>query len=485
MELKAVRQEIKKLQRAKLQPLRARRQRRGVQSALPMINMLDRQLYSDMIFPLIAAADGERARLLPQVCKCWRDCFRQAKVNWDSFSITQPVHDLSKLGNVLGGAYRIRSLHLLFEHGGRVQSPQALRTLLEPLSRLQNLALAAPGQVLQAPNLSTLPMSVTHLRIEASPELDLGMSVTLASRLPALRSLHLLDTPNFSDEAAVAWRWGTNLEELALSGCRSLRGSAIRDMCTQCTALKILHFSRSPVRALHMEATSKLTQLEILSVSSCARTDTTPILGVARNCCNLKSLHLFDVGPLHDDALQRVVEAQPNLSSLILGPCPHLTEVFVSAIVAKLPNLTHLALSGCSLLSDGALLCVAEGLPNLKHLLLTESAGFSDAGILALEGLTQLLELSLHPVHQATAGGLLALCDVCDSLEYLMLAHCPPVGEDVILQMLRCCMRLKVLMMTHVSPPGEEGLSRLLECSNALKCLALLPPPSSAGAGVS
>jgi len=119
---------------------------------------------------------------------------------------------------------------------------------------------------------------------------------------------------------------------------------------------------------------------------------------------------------------------------LILGPCSHLTEVLVSAVVAKLPHLTHLALSGCTLLSDGALVCVAEGLPNLKKLLLTDSAGFGDAGILALESCSQLQQLSLHPVNQATPAGLIALCDYCDALEYLLLAHCPPMGEDVIRQ---------------------------------------------------
>ena len=483
VELKAVRQDIKKLHRARLQPLRARRQRRGLISSSPMMNLLDKQLYSDMIFPLIAAADGDRARLLPQVCKCWRECFANTKVNWDFFSITQPIHDLSILSNVLAGTHRIRSLQLVFEQGASVQAPQALRTLLSSLSQLEHLSLIAPGAALQVSNLASLSTSLTHLRVENAAGFDAGVSQALAMHLPVLRSLHLLDTPNVGDEGVAAWRWKTTLEELVLSGCRMLRGSSLGDLCSHCTSLKALHFARCPLRAMHMEATSSLTQLELLSVSSCARSDTTPVLNVARNCYNLKALLLFDVGPLHDDGLQRVLEAQPNLTSLILGPCPHLTEVLVSAIVAKLPNLTQLALSGCSLLSDGALLCIAEGLPNLKHLLLTESAGFGDAGIFALEGCTQLLELSLHPLNHATPAGLVDLCDYCDSLEYLLLAHCPPVGEDVISKMLACCMRLKVLMMTHVPPLGAASLARLLESSDGLRCLALLPPPSSAAGG--
>jgi len=99
----------------------------------------------------------------------------------------------------------------------------------------------------------------------------------------------------------------------------------------------------------------------------------------AQSIRSVGQVALCDVGPLHDEGLQRVIEAQPFLTRLQLGPCSSLTEVLVSAIVLKLPHLTHLALSGCSLLSDGALVCIAEGLPSLKSLLLTESAGFADA----------------------------------------------------------------------------------------------------------
>ena len=53
---------------------------------------------------------------------------------------------------------------------------------------------------------------------------------------------------------------------------------------------------------------------------------------------------------------------------------------------------------------------------------------------MALEGCTQLQALSLDPVSGATAAGLIGLCDACDSLESLMLAHCPRVSEQVILQ---------------------------------------------------
>jgi hypothetical protein len=44
------------------------------------------------------------------------------------------------------------------------------------------------------------------------------------------------------------------------------------------------------MRAGHLECTSKLTNLQTLSVTACARTDTTPILNVVRNCRRLSSV---------------------------------------------------------------------------------------------------------------------------------------------------------------------------------------------------
>jgi hypothetical protein len=71
----------------------------------------------------------------------------------------------------------------------------------------------------------------------------------------------------------------------------------------------------------------------------------------------------------------------------------------------------------------------------LNHVALNHVA----QGLVALEACTQLQELSLHPVSGATSAGLIALCDYCDSLESLLLAHCPRVSEHVILQVWCAC----------------------------------------------
>ncbi len=148
VELKFVRQEMKKLHRAKLRPMRARRQLLRCTSSSTIMNSLDRQIYSDMIFPLIAAADGARARLLPQVCKSWRQCFMLTKCNWHLFAVTQAIKDFGKLARFLHGAHRLKELQLVCQEGAVVESPHSLRTLLSALTMLQGLSLIAPGRAM-------------------------------------------------------------------------------------------------------------------------------------------------------------------------------------------------------------------------------------------------------------------------------------------------------------------------------------------------
>jgi hypothetical protein len=117
-------------------------------SSSPIMNSLDRQIYSDMIFPLIAAADGARARLLPRVCKSWRQCFMLTKSNWHLFAVTQAIKDFDKLARFLHGAHRLKELQLVCQEGAVVDSPHSLRTLLSALTMLQSLSLIAPGRAL-------------------------------------------------------------------------------------------------------------------------------------------------------------------------------------------------------------------------------------------------------------------------------------------------------------------------------------------------
>lgn len=180
VELKSVRQEIKKLHRARLQPVRSRRYNMGVTCTSPMMQLLDRHLYSDMIFPLIVAVDGDRARNLPQVCTTWRSCFEQGKVNWSSFAVTQAIRDLAKLYNVLGPARRLRSLRLVCQQAPHLITPHAFCSLLTQLSLLTDLVLISPGAALTSAAMHRLPSSLTHLRIHSAPELDVHLSHTIA-----------------------------------------------------------------------------------------------------------------------------------------------------------------------------------------------------------------------------------------------------------------------------------------------------------------
>jgi len=184
---------------------------------------------------------------------------------------------------------------------------------------------------------------------------------------------------------------------------------------------------------------------------------------------------LSDIGPLHDAPVLRAIDGCANLTSLVLAPCPYLTETFLSIAVMGLPHLLRLALSGCTQVSDGTLSLLAAHLPSIEELVLTESNGFTDTGLFALEGCSRLKQLSLHPLEKVTAVGLEALCDQCDALEGLLLAHCPAASMSVLEQVLACCLHLRVLVVTHAPNATEAGVRRMLAASDVLRVLAVVP----------
>ena len=203
VELKAVRQEMKKIYRAKPQPLRVRRGARAVAQHSQLMNRLDPQLYSSLIFPLVACSDGEKARMLPQVCTAWRACFEQTKPLLGTLGMTRAIRDFSKLYHVLRGATSLRSLRLVCEEGATAQAPQHLCTLLAGLTALEDLQLVAPGAGLSLDCVAAVPTSITALRIEAAPALESQMASALGARLPRLTSLHVHDAVNLSDDGVV------------------------------------------------------------------------------------------------------------------------------------------------------------------------------------------------------------------------------------------------------------------------------------------
>ncbi|KAJ1494588.1 hypothetical protein T484DRAFT_1764840 [Baffinella frigidus] len=93
----------------------------------------------------------------------------------------------------------------------------------------------------------------------------------------SLATLHLVDTCGLTDESMshLALNLSTSLTDLTLSGCRNLRGSFVRQVVASCPALRALALSRCAVPAIALDPISRLQNLEVISVTSCTRTDNT------------------------------------------------------------------------------------------------------------------------------------------------------------------------------------------------------------------
>ncbi len=382
-----------------------------------------------------------------QVCKAWKDVFDSTKKEWTAFCITRPISDCACLRNILSGAAKITRLQLMFDSANPPAHPEQVSAILESQTSLVSLALINPGTCFQHA-VASLPRDLCDLHLESISDLETTFAEAIATRLTQLKSVHVADAPGFTDEALNALVTSTTenrLECISISSCRSIRGACMHSIARNCKHLQSIKIARCRVLTVLLEPIAELATLKEISLVSCGRTDSAPSVELVRQAGGkLRSLVLFDTGPLYNEGLNKIALAQPMLTRLVLGACNAVTEDAFSAAIATLPHLTHLSMSGCNLLSDGALSSIASHLPSLRHLLLTECSNISDAGLFAMEQCTNLTHLTLHPMENVTCAGLKTLCDYCDSLEYLCLVKCPAATASTITSMLACCLNIKV-----------------------------------------
>ena len=134
-----------------------------------------------------------------------------------------------------------------------------------------------------------------------------------------------------------------------------------------------------------------------------ARTVDGAVKAVASGCPQLTSLYLAGCRHVTDAAVVAVASGCPQLSSFDLGDCKMMTDAAVVAVASKCKKLTTLKLDCCGDISDTAVVAVASGCKRLTVLDLTYCHKITDVAVVAVaSGCKQLTSLNLHGCENIT-----------------------------------------------------------------------------------
>lgn len=218
-----------------------------------------------------------------------------------------------------------------------------------------------------------------------------------------------------------------------------------------------------------------------------------------------KSLEFWDCSEVSKDSLMLIPAYCPNLESLTLSMCGHLTSEVLSYFATNLPHLKSIMLDGAFLVSSEAwgdfflslagriekldirnnhrlnsesLAMLVESCPQITHLSLHRMSGLTDpAAFLMLPMLSNLVHLDLsHPPQELVMGGevdlitdetlTVILNTIGAQLETLVLDGCSELSDSFISNALRpCCCgsRLSRLSLASLDRITDSAVADLFQ----------------------
>ncbi|CAN6205251.1 unnamed protein product [Urochloa humidicola] len=258
-----------------------------------------------------------------------------------------------------------------------------------------------------------------------------------------------------------------NLKSLCLVNCLSLTNKAAWIIATNCPALENLVMLQSSI------SDGGLSQ-------------------VAKQCRNLKSLHIEGNLSITEASLRALVQDAKRLESLTLGACPQIGEDDILSLLMNQPYLHRLELKGmmagelqwsgarqssalqrpyclfrqlsslilvkCPGLKDQCMLKFARiYFRMLQHLVIDDCRGVTERGLMWLVGDAlnpmKLKTIKLARFHFFTSAAVTKVMSLfCETIESIILDSCDfgvmmPLHLDG--AVFRCCPKLKVIRMEH------------------------------------
>ncbi|KAM7278494.1 hypothetical protein ACFE04_005628 [Oxalis oulophora] len=262
------------------------------------------------------------------------------------------------------------------------------------------------------------------------------------------------------------------LEKLSLRWCMRISDLVIHLLCNKCPQLNCLDFSYSKVTSESLRSVALLSNLETLAMVGCRFVDDDGLKFLENGCPLLQEIDVSRCARITSAGLISVIKNHPALLHLNAGHCfSELSTSFVNCL-KNVKHLKTLSLDGCQI-SDFDFETLSTSCKWLIGIGLSKCLGVTNKGIMQLvSGQFDLKNLNLTCCDSITDAAISALADSCRNLESLKMESCIMITEKGIFQLGSFCLRLKELDLTDCCGVNDRGLLYVSRCSE-LSCLKL------------
>ncbi|KNE68807.1 hypothetical protein AMAG_13447 [Allomyces macrogynus ATCC 38327] len=469
-----------------------RPQRNGTAAALP----------HDVCLAILRHLSIMDRLISSRVCRAWRTAAVCPSL-WATISFTYAVAHRVPLGAVLRlMAWGSASLvHLDLRGCSNVTSIEpilAAAAMFAPNLRHLDLRGLAP-----LPRRPIVPRAGPNDR-DASDELDADETLSLPGtfgnslvQLANLRTLYLSSaSPHLTDvDLAVGLRAScATLTVLDLARLPGVTGTALALLCDTPNAMPSLHTLRvQGLGGLDARVTAAIgaacPALRVLDVADCTDVILAPLIA-GRKATALTTLRTARTN-VSDAALTAVASASPNLTTLDISECPHLTPVSLSSIARTCPSLRVLDAESCrAAVTDVALVDLAVGARALRDLRISGCPQVTDVGAMAVVRRHAASLRTLHVdgcphISDALLAGILHfpprqlrelnVAD-CPQVSYLMVQHVVEVAPGLRVKSAWATRDGEVVPTGPVVAEGEGGRRRQVTIEDVVLGSAPLCP---------
>ncbi|KAF1330192.1 F-box/lrr-repeat protein 13, partial [Globisporangium splendens] len=331
-----------------------------------------------------------------------------------------------------------------------------------------------PAIVKSCPDLSVLEAELCmQLGNSAMKHLAAGLATS-----NKLRRLNIAGCRRISDEGLVkVAKCCTRLKEVNVRLCDKLTDLSVRMVAHNCLELEVLNMEEIyaasyKIFVFDQEGDGRgvveknlVAKLKVINLTGCSGLTDLALGHLFHRAKKLKSITLSSCAGISDHGLTWMLEDMLDhsrcgecLEHVDFSYCPQLSATAIRALVVRCPNLTSLNLSGCvhltgenlvdainaceklvrlevgfcRELSDLVLSSIAKQL-SLEELNLARCVKITDSGMLEIAAqFIVLKKLNVFACKKLTGATLEALYEGCTMLEEMDVAHCPQFPADIL-----------------------------------------------------